>query len=156
MLPSQFLTTVTANFVSPPQEYEKTLLKHDIPKTSRKTHNIRLMLEKHVGKKVGFQTRYRRNESTFVYNKEKCGDYIEATMNYWSVLDEKLIEIFGAQLRDTVTKTLQKFTRPSSVEELTSHPDSHPLLLALLNCLSGRSAESESTSESIYLADILE
>ena len=34
------------------QEYEDLLLAHGIPKTSRKTHDIKLMLEKHFGKKV--------------------------------------------------------------------------------------------------------
>ena len=138
------------------QEYEDLVLRHGFPKTTKRTHDIRVMLENNFGDSVGFHTRYRRNESTFVFDKKNCGCYIEAAMNGWAVSDERLVEILGSRLRDNVRKTHENFSWPPTVSDLIDDPSPHPLLLSLLCSLSGKSKETDPTSQIIYLADILE
>ena len=91
-----------------------------------------------------------------MFDKEKAGNFIEAAMNCWAVTDEKLVEILGSRLRENVINTAEKLSWPPTVSELIDDPTSHPLLLSLLNCLSGKSPQSSPSSQDIYLADILQ
>ena len=50
--------------------------------TQLKPSDVKTILQEEFGEKIGFQLRYRKNESTIVYDRNAGGDYIEAALNF--------------------------------------------------------------------------
>jgi len=46
---------------------------------------LRRQLEHHFGPKIGFQSRFRRNQSQIVFFPEHGGSYVESVVNCWGV-----------------------------------------------------------------------
>ena len=137
------------------REYETFLFDHGIVRSSLRTFDVKIMLEEAFGERIGFHDRYRKNESTLVYDKNNGGSFLEAALNCWGVTDERLFEIAGKRLRENVTSSTEPMKWPLRTAELCSYQEPHALLHSFVKELSAKS-DDEKSSESLFLTDILQ
>ena len=90
------------------REYETFLSDHGVVRSSLRTFDVKIMLEEAFGERIGFHDRYRKNESTLVYDKNNGGSFLEAALNCWGVTDERLFEIAGKSLREMSPRVLSR------------------------------------------------
>ena len=70
-----------------------------------KTSNLRRMLEKGFGDKIGFHVRFQKNQSMIVYDVSNGGSFIKAALNAWGISGDNLI--------NNVFRRLQSFLKDS-------------------------------------------
>ena len=136
------------------REYENFLLDYGIMRTSLKTFDIKNMLEEKFGERIGFHERYRKNESTLVFDKNEGGTFLEAALNCWGVTDERLFEIAGQRLRENVISADEPMKWPLSTAELCNYQEPDAVLHSFVKELSAKSTKGE-LSESLFLTDAL-
>ena len=120
------------------KEYESFLLDHGIIRTSLKTYDIKLMLEERFEERIGFHNRYRRNESTLVYDNHEGGTFLEAALNCWCVTHERLFEIAGKRLKENINNTTEPMKWPLTTDELCKYQEPHPLLHSFVKNISSK------------------
>ena len=131
------------------REYEHFLWDHGIIRTSLRTFDIKVMLEKEFEEKIGFHNRYHKNESTLVFDKNNGGTFLEAAMHCWGVSDQRLFEITAKRLRENVCISTEHMKWPLSTAELCSYHEPHTLLNSFVKELSVKGGKQDS-SETLF------
>lgn len=95
--------------------------------------SLRQKLETHFGKDIGFQTRYRRNESSIVFFAKHGGAYVESALNSWGTNTSNLIQNV-AKILNGKHRKVPGLSWPCQVEELQQDktPNDIHNLIALL------------------------
>ncbi len=112
-------------------EYKKLLQNFGFDTFPTKSSHIKDLLVKEFGGKIGFHQRYRKNESTLVYDTSAGRTYLEAAINAWGVDAEQLIYAAARCLKEELAD-VPEMNWPPDILDLESKDKPHHLIVKLL------------------------
>lgn len=84
-------------------DYKNLLKNFGFDTSGKKSSTIKDMLHNEFHSQIGFHERFRKNESTLVYDTSAGGTYIEAAIYSWGVSDEQLLNTVARRLKDKLS-----------------------------------------------------
>lgn len=112
------------------EDFCNVLKNFGIDSSCKRTSTVKEMLQEKFGDRIGFHTRYRKNESTLVYDTSGGGGYIEAAINSWGITTEQLLKNVAGRLKEELHSP--GITWPPHIEELEEFSEENDLLKKFL------------------------